>query len=405
MITFVSWIIQHADIIGWATLCTALGGLMTARFVRERLSFQIVNNEDLLAWLGALGGLAAALVTYQAGLLASTIQLLIAALIVMAVLAVYWLLLLPRLANLPSIDNPLLNRTLRRYSFGSSFSQFLSHLILLTWSLIVIVPIWTMVVNSLKAKREIYRTPFEWPTSETLTFEGYRNAWVDGSFDLYFRNSLLVTVTSLVLILLLGSLAAYGLANWRSRLSSLLYLYFVAGLMVPIRLGTINIVTIVQDIGDAIDSLFPMLPFHFTGSYVSLMPIYIAMGLPITAFVLTAFMRGIPQDLTDAARIDGASEFRIFWQVILPLVRPALATVTVFNMIPIWNDLWFPLILTRDEPQRTVTYGVSLLFGQYQTDWNAILSTLSLASVPVLILYLLMSKQFIKGLTAGAVKG
>jgi raffinose/stachyose/melibiose transport system permease protein len=95
----------------------------------------------------------------------------------------------------------------------------------------------------------------------------------------------------------------------------------------------------------------------------------------------------------------------VFGQIMLPLTRPALATALVFNMIPIWNDLWFPLILTRAEDIRTVTYGVSLLFGQYQTDWNAILSTLSLASVPVLILYLLMSKQFIKGLTAGAVKG
>jgi raffinose/stachyose/melibiose transport system permease protein len=195
-----------------------------------------------------------------------------------------------------------------------------------------------------------------------------------------------------VLILLLGALAAYALASWRSRASSVIYIYFIAGLMVPIRLGTINIVTIIQDIG-------------LSGQLVGLIPIYIAMGLPITAFVLTSFIRGIPADLIDAARMDGASEFRVFWQIVAPLIRPALATVTVFNMIPIWNDLWFPLILTRAENARTVTYGVSLLFGQYQTDWNAILSTLSLASVPVLILYLLMSKQFIKGLTAGAIKG
>ena len=150
--------------------------------------------------------------------------------------------------------------------------------------------------------------------------------------------------------------------------------------------------TIVQDLG-------------LSDSIAALIPIYVAMGLPITVFVLTTFMRGVPNDLIDAARMDGASEFRVFLQVMLPLTRPALATVTVFNMIPIWNDLWFPLILTRAENARTVTYGVSLLFGQYQTDWNAILSTLSLASLPVLILYLLMSKQFIKGLTAGAVKG
>jgi raffinose/stachyose/melibiose transport system permease protein len=218
--------------------------------------------------------------------------------------------------------------------------QFLSHVVLITWSLIVLVPIWTMIINSLKDKREIFRTPFAWPSE--ITFAGYKNAWVDGKFDLYFTK--------------------------------------------------INIVTIVQDLG-------------LSGKLTGLIPIYVAMGLPITAFVLTTFMRDIPLDLMDAARMDGASEIRVFWQIVVPLIRPALATVAVFNMIPIYNDLWFPLILTRAEESRTVTYGVSLLFGQYQTDWNAILSTLSLAAVPILILYLLMSKQSIRGLTAGAIKG
>jgi raffinose/stachyose/melibiose transport system permease protein len=309
---------------------------------------------------------------------------------------------------------------LQRTTFGQFFGQFLSHSILIIWSLIVLVPLWTMLVNSLKVKREIYRAPFDFPSPETRTFEGFKNAWGDGHFDLYFRNSLFATVVSLVLILLLGALAAYALANWRTRTSSLLYLYFIAGLMVPIRLGTINIVTIVQDLnlGGKLVSIATALQdigLHIRdsdiqsigqfGQLVGLIPIYVAMGLPITAFVVTSFMRTIPQDLIDAARMDGASELRVFWQVMLPLVRPALATVMVFNMIPIWNDLWFPLILTRAENARTVTFGVSLLFGQYQTDWNAILSTLSMASVPVLILYLLMSKQFIKGLTAGAIKG
>ena len=162
--------------------------------------------------------------------------------------------------------------------------------------------------------------------------------------------------------------------------------------MVPIRLGTINIISIVQDFG-------------LSGRLEGLILIYVAMGIPIAIFILTGFMQNIPYDLIEAARIDGASELDVLRFVIVPLLRPALATVAIFNFIPIYNDLWFPLILTRSENVRTVTYGVSLLFGQYQTDWNAILSTLSLASVPVLILYLLMSKQFIRGLTAGAVKG
>ena len=269
-------------------------------------------------------------------------------------------------------------------------SVIATYAILLAWALVVLFPIYTMLINSLKPRREIFRNPFTppWP----VTFEGYQTVWGDGRFDLYFRNSIFVALVSLVLIILLGSLAAYALAMWRSRWSTALYIFFIAGLMIPIRLGTINIFQIIQSLG-------------LTDKTVSLIPVYVAMGLPISVFVLTTFIRGLPGELIDAAHVDGAGELRIYWSVILPLIRPALATVVIFNLIPVWNDLWFPLIFIRVEDQRTVILGVSLLFGQYQTNWTRILSALSMAAIPILILYLLMSKQFIKGLTAGAVKG
>jgi len=384
MITVLTWLVNHFDVIAWAALAAALGAFLTP-YLAARKAYSM----EVESWLGALIGLAVALVMVAAGALMSSSDF-VAALITLAVaLGLYWRLALARPLPILRRRGPL-ERTLRRHSFGAFAGQVVSHSILILWSLIVLVPIWTMLVNSLKDKREIFRTPFDWPAQ--VTFSGYESVWVQGQFDRYFANSIYVTVVSLLVIMLIGALAAYALANWRSRFSSLVYLYFIAGLMIPIRLGTINIVTIVQDIG-------------LSGQLSGLIPIYVAMGLPITAFVLTTFMREIPVDLIDAARMDGASELRVFGQIVLPLVRPALATVAVFNMIPIYNDLWFPLILTRAEKSRTVTYGVSLLFGQYQTDWNAILSTLSLASLPILIMYLLMSKQFIRGLTAGAVKG
>ena len=135
----------------------------------------------------------------------------------------------------------------------------------------------------------------------------------------------------------------------------------------------------------------------------ALILVYTAMGLPLTIFILTQFMRQIPRELKEAARIDGASEYRIFW-LILPLVRPAIATVAVFTMIPIWNDLWFPLILAPGEETKTITLGAQQFLGQFISDWNAVLSSLSLAMVPVLILYVIFSRQLIRGLTAGAVK-
>lgn len=270
-------------------------------------------------------------------------------------------------------------------------SNVVIYAILTLWSLVVLFPVWTMLINSVKPQKEIFRHPFALP--QTTTFSGYQNAWVTGNFGVYFRNSIFVTLVSLLIILFLGSLAAYALANWKSRFSNLIYLFFIAGLMIPIRLGTINIFQIV-------------IALKLNGTLFSLIPVYVASGLPIAAFVLTAFIRSIPVELIDAAYVDGASEWRIYASIITPLIRPAMATVAIFNLIPIWNDLWFPLIFLRSaENQRTVTLGVSLLFGQYQTNWTNILATLSMSAIPLILLYLLMSKQFIKGLTAGAVKG
>jgi raffinose/stachyose/melibiose transport system permease protein len=271
-----------------------------------------------------------------------------------------------------------------------SFSQIFAYAILISWSAIVIFPIWIMIVNSFKRQRDIFNSPFTYP--DPFTIDGYLNALIRGNFDIYFRNSLIVTIVSLTLILFLGSLAAFGIARWKSRTSNIIYFIFIAGLLIPIRLGSINIIHIVRRLG-LIDSL------------AGLIPIYVAMGVPIAILVLTAFIRNIPRDLMDAARIDGASEWKIYSTVTLPLIRPALSTVAIFNLIPVWNDFWFPLIIIRSEELRTVPLGVSLLFGQYQTNWTNILATLSLASVPVIILYILMASQFIKGLTAGAIKG
>lgn len=274
--------------------------------------------------------------------------------------------------------------------FKRNISRFLTYLVLTIWTVIVLFPIWTLLVNSFKPQKEIFRNPFGLP--ENFTTAGYEAAWNNGRFDLYFFNTIYVTVISLGLILFFGSLAAYALAKWNSPASKFLYIFFIAGLMIPIRLGTIDLVRLIKTLGLQ-DTLW------------SLIPVYVAMGMPIATFVLTAFIKELPNEMFEAAKIDGASEWRIYRQIVVPLMRPALATVAIFNMIKIWNDFWFPLVFIRAEESRTVALGVSLLFGQYRTDWTRALSTLALAAIPILILYILLSREFIKGLTAGAVKG
>lgn len=265
-----------------------------------------------------------------------------------------------------------------------------TYIVLSVWSVIVLFPIWTLVVNSFKPQKQIFKDPFGLP--ETFTLDGYREAWNNGRFDLYFINTLIVTAIALGLILFIGSMAAYALAKWKSPVSSFLYVFFIAGLMIPIRLGTLDLVRLIKAL-------------NLQDTYWSLIPVYVAMGMPIATFVLTAFIKELPGEMFEAAKIDGATEWQVYSRIVLPLMRPALATVAIFNMIKIWNDFWFPLVFIRAEESRTVALGVSLLFGQYRTDWTRALAVLSLAAVPMLILYMILAREFIKGLTAGAVKG
>ena len=267
---------------------------------------------------------------------------------------------------------------------------FFTYVVLTIWSVIVLFPIWTLLINSFKPQKQIFKDPFGLP--DTFTLDGYREAWNPGRFDLYFINTIIVPVIALGLILFIGSMAAYALAKWKSPVASFLYVFFIAGLMIPIRLGTLDLVRLIKAL-------------NLQDTYWSLIPVYVAMGMPIATFVLTAFIKELPGEMFEAAKIDGASEWQVYSRIVLPLMRPAMATVAIFNMIKIWNDFWFPLVFIRAEESRTVALGVSLLFGQYRTDWTRALAVLSLAAVPMLILYVLLAREFIKGLTAGAVKG
>jgi raffinose/stachyose/melibiose transport system permease protein len=160
--------------------------------------------------------------------------------------------------------------------------------------------------------------------------------------------------------------------------------------VVPIRLGTVGILRIMVDL-------------HLVNTLWSLILVYAAQGIPLAVFILTAFMRQLPKDLTDAARIDGANEYHIYL-LILPLVRPAIGSVLAISMIPIWNDLWFPLILSPGEATKTLVLGAQAFLGEFVNDYNAVLAALTLAILPPVILYLIFARQLVRGIIAGAVK-
>lgn len=265
-----------------------------------------------------------------------------------------------------------------------------AHAVLLSYTVIALFPVGLVVVNSFKDRLAIFRTPYALPTPGSFDLVGYETVLRGANFGLYFRNSLVVTLVSLAVILWVSSMAAHALAEYEFPGNALMGLYLAVGIMIPIRLGTVSILRLMVGLG-------------LTDTLAALILVYVAQGIPLAVFILTQFMRQVPRDLKDAARIDGASEYRIY-ALTLPLVRPALGTVAVFNMIPIWNDLWFPLVLASSEGSKTIILGAQIFLGQYVNDWNAVLASLTLAMVPVIILYVIFSRQLVQGLTQGAVK-
>jgi raffinose/stachyose/melibiose transport system permease protein len=275
----------------------------------------------------------------------------------------------------------------RRLDTGGIAAQ----LILAGYSILVLYPVLLVVMNSFKQRRAIFNTPLALPTPQSFSLSGYATVLLRGDFPHYFVNSFVLTACSLAIILLFGAMAAHALVEFRFRGRGLLALYLALGMMLPIRLGTISLVSLIAGIG-------------LTNSIAGLVIVYAAQGIPISTLILTDFLRQVPSDLKDAARIDGASEYGIFFRLVLPLARPAMGTVAMFAMIPIWNDLWFPLVLAPSESTRTVTLGAQQFLGEFSSDWNALLAALSTATLPIFALYLLFSRQMIRGVTAGAVK-
>ncbi len=269
-------------------------------------------------------------------------------------------------------------------------SHILLFIFLVIYALSILYPLLLMFLTSLKTTREIFTNPFGFPKSFNIT--SYVKLLTISHYLKYFKNSIIVSLVSLSIVMVTSSTASYVLAKYDVKGRGFLYLFFVAGLIIPIRLGTISIMRM-------------MIGMHINNNLLSVIILSTAVGIPFGVFILTDFIKMIPEELSNAARIDGCSEPGIFRIVIIPLLKPALAAVAIVNFIPVWNDFWFPLVLLKDDAVRTVPLATALLFGQYSTNYGLVFAVLSMASIPVILIYLIFSKQFIKGLSSGALKG
>ncbi|MGE5704006.1 MAG: carbohydrate ABC transporter permease [Clostridia bacterium] len=263
------------------------------------------------------------------------------------------------------------------------------YLIAYLFVLVMVYPIFLMIVSSFKSTAEIFASPLSLP--EAFSLEPYRKLLELVPFQSYVMNSVIVSVAAVVLILLFSSMASFYLARFRFAWNGLLYFFFLIGLMIPLKLGIVPLFILMKNLG-------------LTNSLWSLILIYTASGIPVSVFILTGFFRALPVELEEAARIDGCNHFQVFWKILLPLIRPALGTVMIINFISAWNDFFFPLIFIQDEALKTIPIGMLSLFGEYEADWSMIFAGLTLSSLPMIAVFLVASKQFMEGLTAGAVK-
>jgi raffinose/stachyose/melibiose transport system permease protein len=256
-------------------------------------------------------------------------------------------------------------------------------------TLVMLYPIAVMVLAGFKTTQEIYASPFGLP--QGFSMANFTTIWRETRFPVYLANSLVITCASVMLIVVFGTMAAYSLARYRFRGNELVYLFFLAGLMVPLKLAIIPLFIQLTSIG-------------LVDSRLGLVVVYTAMGLPSAVFILTGFLRTLPSELEDSARIDGAGEARIMTSVMLPLARPAMVIAGIHNAVPIWNDFFFPLVFVQSDARKTLPQGLTIFMGEYNTDWGVLFAGLTLAALPITLAYILLSRQFIAGLTHGAVK-
>lgn len=272
----------------------------------------------------------------------------------------------------------------------SPLFKILAYTFLSLFAIMNIIPIFWMIVNSFKEEQEYAANPFSFPA--TMHFSNYTKAWEVANMNIYFLNSLLITFVSLLVTVLLGSLAAYFLARFTFRLRGFTYALFLLGMLVPIHATLIPIFLIMQKLS-------------LIDTYLSLILPYTAFHLSLTVFILEGFMRGFPKDLEESGIMDGAGVFRIFWSIILPITRPAMATVVILNFIYNWNEYLFALVLITSNSLKTLPLGLANFVGVETASYTLQMSALTIALVPILIFYLLLQKQLVTGMTAGAVKG
>lgn len=263
------------------------------------------------------------------------------------------------------------------------------YLLLIIFAVILLYPFLWMALGSFKSSREIFLSPFSFP--EKFRLNNYFEAWKRCDFGVALKNSVLVSMGSVLPIVFLSSLAAYPIARMKFTGKLLILVFLIIGHMIPLEIVMIPLAIELRNL-------------HLMSTLPGLILPLIAKGIPLTLIVLVGFFQEVPREIEDSAKIDGCSEFGIFWKIILPLCKPALSATLIFQTMFTWNEFLLPLVVIRRRTAMTIPLAIQTFTGQDFVEWEYRFAALTLAIIPVIVAYFLLQRQFIRGLTFGALK-
>ncbi|OYN96781.1 carbohydrate ABC transporter permease [Enemella evansiae] len=279
---------------------------------------------------------------------------------------------------------------LRRERTGRGLSV-VTQVVLIIWTLVTVIPVLWVFSSSLKTDNEIFVD--SWKLPKTLMFQNYARAWGESGFASYFLNTVIIVGCSVVLVMVLGSMVSYCLARYEFPGRKILLGIFVGANAVPMFVALVPLFGIMRGL-------------ELLGTYRGMIAVYTAWALSFTVFFLTSFFRALPKEVYEASFVDGAGHFKTFFLVMLPMARPGLVSIGIFNLVGLWNQYLIPLFLNPDPSRYVITQGLARMAADagYRSDFSGLFAGLVIGMAPVLILYFIFQKQIQTGMTAGAVK-
>lgn len=291
-------------------------------------------------------------------------------------------------ANSPQMNRSQKHRQLRRFPMRKLNKTLLSSFMIAV-VVLILSPVFYMIAMSFRSRKEIMLDPLGLPT--TLHLSNYAGVIEDMNYYGTVLNTIGITIASILCVSLISSLAAYPLARIRNRMTSIVYIFFIIGMIIPPFAALTPLYLFMRDLG-------------LLDSYIGLILVYTVGNLPLGVFFYTSFMKAIPKELEEAARLDGASFLKTYWYIIFPMLKPITGTLAIFVTLSVWNDVVNPLLFITTESKLTIMPAVLRFLGTYSVDPTQLFPAAVLASLPLLCVFFALSKQIVSGMTAGAVK-